>query len=279
MSATAEPGAGDAGVPADLAARLADPATSDAAVADWAGAADAAAAALIAAAHDRILRAPAIVARLYANPRAPMAAVNQAVAACARAGVKVDGIPAFDDIAQAVAADPEAVDAAHADAPFGAALGHAADEEAVAKLPPAEAEKKRKSPIIDFTKLKLYEKIRLATLGNAYCRQTLLRDSNKLVAMAAIRSPGITDAEVVRASANRAVSEEVIRYIAGSRDYVKLYQVKVNLVGNPKCPLALSMKLLPHLHAEDLKAMGKSRNIPSALSTAARKLAAAREAK
>ena len=53
----------------------------------------------------------------------------------------------------------------------------------------ASAKKKRKSPIIDFTKLKLFEKIRLATLGNAYCRQTLLRDSNKLVAMAVIRSP------------------------------------------------------------------------------------------
>jgi hypothetical protein len=276
MSATAD---GGAAVPGDLAARLGDPATPDAAVAGWAGAADAAAAALIARAHERILRTPAILEKLYANARAPMAAVNQAIAACARAGVRVEGIPAFDDVAQAVAADPEAVDAARTDAAFGAALGHAADEEAVAKLPPAEAEKKRKSPIIDFTKLKLYEKIRLATLGNAYCRQTLLRDSNKLVSMAAIRSPGITDAEVVRASANRAVSEEVIRYIASSRDYLKLYPVKVNLVHNPKCPLALSLKLLPHLHAEDLKGLGKSRNVPSAVSTAARKLAAAREAK
>src|SRR5258708_18886773 len=277
MSATADP----VGVPADLAARLADPATPDATVADWAGAADAAGAALIAAAHDRILGAPAILTRLFGNPHAAMAAVNQAIAACARAGVKVDGIPAFDDVAQAVVSDPQAVGGAGADGDgmFGAALAHAADEEAVAKLPPEEAQKRRKSTIIDFTKLKLYEKIRLATLGNAYCLQTLLRHSNQLVAMAAIRSPGITDAEVVRAAANRAVSEEVIRYIASSRDYVKLYPVKVNLVNNPKCPLALSLKLLPHLHAEDLKSLAKSRNVPSAVSTAARKLAAAREAK
>jgi hypothetical protein len=50
-------------------------------------------------------------------------------------------------------------------------------------------------------------------------------------------------------------------------------------VQNPKCPLAVSLKLLPLLHAEDLKGVGKSRNVPSAVSTAARKLAAAREAK
>ena len=286
MSETADAGAGQAATqaaasvaPADLPARLLDPATPDQAVAEWAAVADAGGAALIAAATDRILRAPVILSRLFTNPRAPMAAVNQAIAACARAGVAVDGIPAFDDVAQSVAADPEAVDGARADGSFGAALAHAVEEEVVAKLPPAEAEKKRKSPIIDFTKLKLFEKIRLATLGNAYCRATLLRDSNKLVAMAAIRSPGITDTEVVRAAANRAVSEEVIRYIASSRDYLKLYPVKLNLVQNPKCPLAMSLKLLPHLHAEDLKGVGKSRNVPSALATAARKLAAAREAK
>ena len=77
MSATADA----VGLPADLAARLADPATPDADVATWAGAADAAGAALIAAAHDRILRAPAILSRLFGNPRAPMAAVNQDPAA------------------------------------------------------------------------------------------------------------------------------------------------------------------------------------------------------
>ncbi|HVR63951.1 MAG TPA: hypothetical protein VMU50_18755, partial [Polyangia bacterium] len=163
MTATADGGA----APSDLAARLRDAATPDAAVAEWAGAADAAGAALIAAAHERIARTPEILARLFANPRAPMAAVNQGVAACARAGVRVDGIPAFDEVAAAVAADPQAASAAGADATFGAALAHAADEEAVAKLPVDEAAKKRKSPIIDFTKLKLYEKIRLATLGNA----------------------------------------------------------------------------------------------------------------
>jgi hypothetical protein len=281
MNGTADAGAGSAPLPADLAARLADPTTTDEAVAQWAAAVDADGAALIAAAPDRLVRWPAIVANLFSNPRATMATVNLAIAVVARAGAKVEGIPAFDDVAQAVTADPEAADAARADGSFRAALEHAAEVEATASLPiaPAEAEKKRKSPIIDFTKLKLYEKIRLATLGNAYCRQTLLRDANRMVSMAAIRSPGITDAEVIRAAGNRAVAEEVIRFIGSSREYLKLYPVKLSLVQNPKCPLAVSLKLLPHLHADDLKSVGKSRNVPSAVATAARKLAATREAK
>ena len=43
--------------------------------------------------------------------------------------------------------------------------------------------------------------------------------------------------------------------------------------------LGASAAMLPLLHADDLKNVAKSRNVPSALATAARKLAATREAK
>lgn len=135
---------------------------------------------------------------------------------------------------------------------------------------------RRRSAIIDFTKLKLYEKIRLATLGNAYCRQTLLRDSNRMVALAAIRSPQITDGEVVKAAGNRSLSEDVIRYIANRKELVKQYAVKLALVGNAKCPLGIALRLLPTLHGEDIKQLARSKNVPGALSLAARRLAAAR---
>jgi hypothetical protein len=138
-------------------------------------------------------------------------------------------------------------------------------------------EKTRKSPIIDFGKLKLHEKIRLATLGNAYCRSNLIRDSNKMVAMAAVRSPLITDSEIVRAAGNRQIAEDVIRYIANQRDFTKMYQVKLNLTYNPKCPLAFSLRFLNTLHGEDVKALSKSKQVPSALTVAARKLVQTRE--
>jgi hypothetical protein len=260
--------------------RLTDPATPDEVIAECARSADAADAERLASDEARLVRHPAIVAALFANPRAPMAVINRAVVACAQRGVRIEEIPFFDEVAQAAAlelAEPAAANASFAGALAQAgAPGEAEPDACDEELDPGAPEPKRRAAVIDFGKLKLFEKIRLATLGNAFCRQTLMRDSNRLVAMAAIRSPGITEMEVVRAAANRAVSEDVIRYIANKKDYVKIYPVKMNLVGNPKCPLALSLRLLAHLRAEDLKAIARSKNVPGALSAAAKKLAAAR---
>ena len=119
--------------------------------------------------------------------------------------------------------------------------------------------------------------MRLATVGNAHCRQVLIRDTNRLVAMAVIRSPAITDMEVVAAAANRAICDDVIRYIANRREYVKEYAVKQALVGNPKCPLAASLRLLGFLRPDDLKTLARSKNVPGALAAAAKKLLQTRE--
>jgi len=277
-----------------IAELLASPATADDAIARAAATAGAAELELCVRDEARLLRHPAIVAAMFANRAAPMALVNRAVAACVRAGVRVDGIPGFDDVAAAFKAEAAAPVESAALAAFDEALAEAqrmdaagagaeigdagAEGDGDADAAGAKPERKRKSAVIDFGKLKLFEKIRLATLGNAFCRQTLLRDSNRLVAMAAIRSPGITDLEVIRAAGNRAVSEDVIRYIANSKEYLKLYPVKLSLVGNPKCPLALTLKMLSTLRPEDLKNIARSKNVPNALSTAARKLVTARNA-
>jgi hypothetical protein len=258
----------------------------------------------------RILRCPAILESLYFNRQARMSSLNRAIELCARNGLRLEGIPCFDDVAKSIAQDVGATDPAVADAGFTALLataetalpvalddgaekgengeqpGGATDlggaESGQAQAQAAGAQggdqsgeqgaQKRESPIIDFTRLKLYEKIRLATLGNAYCRKNLLRDPNRMVAMAAIRSPRITDSEIVNAAGNRSVCEDVIRYIANQRDLTKTYQVKLNLVQNPKCPVALSLKFLPFLQAEDLKHIARSKNVPSALTVGARRL-------
>jgi hypothetical protein len=117
----------------------------------------------------------------------------------------------------------------------------------------------------------------LATVGNAYCRQALIRDTNRLVAMSVIRSPSITDMEVVAAASNRAICDDVIRFIASSREYVKDYAVKQALVNNPKCPLATSLRLISFLRPDDLKTLSRSKNVPGALATAAKKLMQTRE--
>jgi hypothetical protein len=231
----------------------------------------------------RLLRCPAIVQALFMNKSARMSSVSRAIELCARNNVRVEGIPAFDEIVKSIREDPTATDPSVADPEFEQVLQQVAqvsDEEAAdGEVTGATKEKQRKSPIIDFLRLKLHEKIRLATLGNAYCRSNLIRDANKMVAMAVIRSPLISDTEVVRAAGNRQISEDVIRYIANQRDFTKIYQVRLSLAQNPKCPIGFSLRFLPQLRAEDLKALAKSKNIPSALAIAARKLVQTRAAK
>jgi hypothetical protein len=246
----------------------------------------------------RLLRCPAILEALYQNPAARMSSVNRAIELCARNNVRVDGIPGFDEMVKAISDDPAARDAA-ADVAFAGVLSASqglsllpdldvldaldapaetpATPLAATAAPEAEKKSTRKSPIIDFAKLKLYEKIRLATLGNAYCRNNLMRDPNRMVSLAAIRSPRITDSEIVAAAANRSLSEDVIRYIGNQKDLSKSYQVKLALVNNPKCPVALSLKLLPLLQADDLKNLSRSKGVPAAVSVGAKRLIASRK--
>jgi hypothetical protein len=121
------------------------------------------------------------------------------------------------------------------------------------------------------SKLSMMKKIRLAIMGNAFERAVLIRDSNKAVCLSAIKSPRVKENEVVAYCANRSLAHDVIRYIAGRREWTKLYAVKLNLVLNPKTPMASAMSLLTHLHAHDVRKVAHSRNIQSALATAAKR--------
>jgi hypothetical protein len=234
-------------------------------------------------------RCPALATALFGNPRVAMTAANRALSTCARAGAAPPDLPGFEELVAEIQADAATVDAVARDRGFAELLA-AADtaapepdsvvEEPVAApggavgrpgVPPT-----RRRAVIDFPRLKLYEKVRLATLGNANCRQVLLRDPNRMVALAAIRSPQITDGEIVKAAGNRALSEDVIRYIANRKELIKLYGVRLALVGNPKCGLAVALRLLPTLNAEDIKQLARSKNVPGALALAAKKLAATR---
>ncbi len=255
----------------------------------------------------RLLRSTALVEALYFNKNARMSSVSRALELCARNQVRPAGIPGFDEMAAAIMANPNAAVPSASDESFAAVLraeeagegegqegeGHGLREgqgvgeggagqiaAAGAADPAVRAEGKPRaggSTFIKLEGLKIFEKMRLATVGNAHCRQVLIRDTNRLVAMAVIRSPAITDMEVVAAAANRAICDDVIRYIANRREYVKEYAVKQALVGNPKCPLAASLRLLGFLRPDDLKTLARSKNVPGALAAAAKKLLQTRE--
>jgi hypothetical protein len=135
----------------------------------------------------------------------------------------------------------------------------------------APAEEEYTDRVTQIMRLPAMHKVRLALLGDAFERSLLIRDTNKVVALSAIKSPRVKENEVIAYSANRTLSLDVVRYIAKRRDWIKLYKVKLNLVLNPKTPLNNAMGLLGQLYAHDVRKVARSRNIPSALAQAAKR--------
>jgi hypothetical protein len=72
--------------------------------------------------------------------------------------------------------------------------------------------------------LTVFQRIRLARMGNKEARGLLARDRNKIVATAAIRSPKITENEVVAFARSRSVNDEIPRIIAMDREWTRSTQ-------------------------------------------------------
>ncbi len=147
----------------------------------------------------------------------------------------------------------------------------AAGETPVAPTEEAAEEEMKGDRLTQISLLPIMQKMRLAVLGNSFERSVLVRDSNKQVALSAIKSPRVKENEAIAYAANRALSHDVIRHIAARKEWMKLYQLKLNLVLNPKTPLSSAMSLLNHLHPHDIRKVSRSRNIPAALSKAAKR--------
>ena len=114
------------------------------------------------------------------------------------------------------------------------------------------------------------QKIKLATLGNQEARTLLLRDSNKLVCMAAVTSPRITDGEILGLANSRTVNSDVLRYIYSNREFTRTYVVKATLVKNPKVPLPTALKMMFTLQEKDIKELARDRNVPQTIQSQAK---------
>jgi hypothetical protein len=123
------------------------------------------------------------------------------------------------------------------------------------------------------------EKIKLAFTGNKEARDILVRDSNKLVSVAVVKSPKIQEAEIEAIAKSRSVAEEVLRTIGTSKEWLKSYSIKVNLCNNSKTPIPIASKLVPQLRDGDLAKLAKSKNVSAVVSTIARRLVQAKKEK
>jgi len=113
------------------------------------------------------------------------------------------------------------------------------------------------------------DKLDLARKGSKEARTILIRDSNRLVQLAVIQSPKITEGEVLMIANNRQVDDEVLKFIAINREWMKNYQIRVALANNPKTPLPEALKQVGFLKQRELQLLAKSKSVPRALNIVA----------
>ncbi len=116
------------------------------------------------------------------------------------------------------------------------------------------------------------ERAKHARGGDQETRMILIRDSNKLVAMGVLQNPKLTLHEVEMFAASRNVNEEVLREIAGNKDWIKSYSVVLALVNNPKTPVPMCLTFLPKLMTRDLRFVAKNKGVPEIIRTTAKRL-------
>ena len=115
------------------------------------------------------------------------------------------------------------------------------------------------------------KRIKLAYKGNKEARGILIRDTNKSVSVAVLKSGKVNAGEAAVYAANRNLSDEVIRTICATKEFMRKQNVRMALVGNPKTPTKVAMGILMSLGKKDLQALAKNRSVSGTISKAALK--------
>ena len=120
------------------------------------------------------------------------------------------------------------------------------------------------------------DRMKLAMKGDREARGILIRDSNRMVAVAVINTPRVTDQEVENIAAMRTVADEVLRLIALNRAWARSYPIIHNLVRNPRTPIATAITTLPRIRTRDLQNLTQNRNVSEAVRRQALRLSQVR---
>jgi hypothetical protein len=239
---------------------------------------------IVATNEERLLQHPRIVELLYFNKHTRASTVDRLVELMTRHKIELSGIPAWKEVAQAIEGE---LIAEPSDEPLpddllfkeATALAEklaaeaAEDEDTHAETDEGQEELKNKFiPLYkQLATMPIGQRIRRAQLGTREERMLLVRDSNRLVATAAVRSPAMQENEIMLLSRNRNLSDDVIRVIATTPEWLKSYTVKRNLVENPKTPVMIASRLVEHLREADLRRVSKSKNVTGPVQDAARR--------
>ncbi len=221
----------------------------------------------------RLLRHDGIIRALCANPSALASTVDGACDFCVRNGLTLLDVPQLVEAHKRIhGVDPTPAPAQETAVGLMADYAQELAEEGAEAPPHAETEEetqKKLNMTQRIMRMSVSEKIKLATLGNKEARTLLLRDSNKLVCMAAATSPRITDGEIIGLANSRTANADVLRYIYSNREFLRTYAIKIALVKNPKVPLPTALKMLQTLQEKDIKELARDRNVPQTIQSQA----------
>jgi hypothetical protein len=131
---------------------------------------------------------------------------------------------------------------------------------------------KRENALQKINSLDVKGRIQLALKGNKEERSLLIRDGTKVVALAVLEAPKISDSEVERFASQKNVLESVLRQIPLKRRFMKNYIVVRNLVANPRTPLDLGLNLMKNLLAQDLKNISGNKEVSETIRKLALKM-------
>ena len=213
--------------------------------------------------QERLLRTPALVDALEANPLTGRATIE-----------RVLGFLGMD-LEAAIGSPTGEVNDDRAEAALAAVLGTDLAVFAREMVRDGETDAMDASQVNLPTLIQgmsVFQRVRLARLGNKEARGLLIHDRNRVVSLAAITSPKISETEVVSYAKSRNVSDEVLRAIASNRHWTRAYAVKLALATNPKTPQPTAMKLVNFLQDNDVRALVRSKDVPTAVSTHARRI-------
>lgn len=235
---------------------------------------------LIATNEELMLKFPVAIEKLYMNKHVRMSTADRLLELAVRNGIELS-IPAFKEAALAIkneliqepSEEPTPDDELFREV---TELGEQADlsaSEDTHEIDEEGEEHVRQKYVPLYARVALLsvtQKIRLAMVGTSAERMLLIRDSKRLVAEAAAKSPLIREDDAIRATASRAVYDSVLRIIANNRDLTRSYQVKLNLVTNPHTPFAFASRMVTHLRDADLRSISKSKNVSGSIVQAVR---------
>ncbi|OGR20381.1 MAG: hypothetical protein A3K53_08935 [Deltaproteobacteria bacterium RIFOXYB2_FULL_66_7] len=137
-------------------------------------------------------------------------------------------------------------------------------------------EEERISIATQVARLTVPGKVELAVKGNREVRRILSRDASSMVARAVIASPKLTEDDIVSYAASSLTHEEVLRFIADSRQWTANRQVVNALVLNPRTPPPAAIRFLKSYQTSELRALTQNRSLSAAVRQEARRLLAQR---